>query len=158
MRPLGTHFDTHRLHQPVDPGIETADPVREPLREHGDGALGEVNGGAPLEGFPVEWALFGDVVSDVGDMNSQEKVAVVEDLNLHRIVEVTGRLAIDSDDVFVSEIGPARDRSLGHLDWNALCFLEDVLRKRVRKLVLGDNDAHIDTGLIHLPQNLGDSS
>ena len=62
-------------------------------------------------------------------MDSQEKVAVFEELNLHRVVEVTRRLAIDGDDVLVPEIGTSGDGLCRYLGRDAFGFLEHVVRK-----------------------------
>ena len=79
-------------------GPERAEVVREPLGEHREGAVGEVDRGPPLEGLGVEGAAGADVVRDVGDVDADPEAAAGKLLGLDRVVEVAGGLAVDRDD------------------------------------------------------------
>ena len=72
--------------------------------EHGDGAVGEVDGGAAEAGFEVERGAGADVVADVGDVDLELGVAVGQRRNEDGVVEVAGGLAVDGDDGEAAEV------------------------------------------------------
>ena len=73
-------------------------------REHGDGAVGEVDAGATEAGFEIERGAGADVVADVGDVDLEFEVAVGEGLDEDGVVEVAGGFAVDGDDGEVAEV------------------------------------------------------
>ena len=88
-------------------GAEAAHAAGEVGREHGDGAVGEVDGGAAEAGFEVERGAGADVVADVGDVDLEFEVAVGEGLDEDGVVEVAGGFAVDGDDGEVAEVAAA---------------------------------------------------
>ena len=93
--------------EPRDPRPQTAEVVGEPLGEHGQGRIGEVDARRPGQGLVVEGRSGLDVVGDVGDMDPEEVMAVVQEPDAHGVVEVLGLLPVDGDGQPVPVIGPA---------------------------------------------------
>ena len=71
----GVDFHEAEEDEAVFAGAQAADVGRELLREHGDGAVGEVDGVAAEAGFEVERGAGRDVVGDVGDVDLKMPVA-----------------------------------------------------------------------------------
>ena len=84
-------------------GAQAADIGRELLREHGDGAVGEVDGVAAQAGFEIERRAGRDVLRDVGDVDLQF-VTVGSLFDEDGVVEVLGGLAVDGDDGKIAEV------------------------------------------------------
>ena len=56
-------------HEAVFVGAQAADVGRKLLRQHGDGAIGEVDAGAAQAGFEIERGVGENVLGDVGDVD-----------------------------------------------------------------------------------------
>jgi hypothetical protein len=79
-------------------GLEGAHAVGKRFGEHGDGAVGKINGGTAQAGFLIERALGSNVVRDVGDVNLKMPAAVGAALDVNGVVEIAGGFAVDGDD------------------------------------------------------------
>ena len=143
-------LDVDGEREPLHARPQRADAVGEALRQHRDGAAGEVHGGPSLERFLVERAPLGHVMCDVGDVHAEEVVAVAEKPKLAHfdgVVEVLGRLAVDGDDVALAQIDAARQLLRLDLDRHALRGREHLGRKGVRDVMLADDHFDVDAGL-----------
>ena len=119
--PLGVEFHQRRHHQPVHVGVQAADAVRELQRQHGHGAVGEIDGSAPQARLAVQGGAGLDVVGHIRDVNVEQVVAPSQALDVHRIVKVLRGLAVDGDDGQAAKVAAALAVALG-----------DVLRRRRR--------------------------
>jgi hypothetical protein len=119
------------------------------VRQHGDGAVGEVDAVAAEAGFGVERRAWADVPTYVGDVDLEPGVAIGERCDENCIVEVAGGLAVDGDDGEVAEVFPLGElfgvergdgflRTFGGLD-------EDWRGEGVGDVVLADDDFYVDT-------------
>ena len=101
-------IDLHdaRHHQAVHLRTQAADIGRKLERKHGHGAIGKIDAGAAQARFLIERRIRRDVVGHVGDVHLQLKVAVLQMLHDHRVVEIARRLAVDGDDGQGAEVAP----------------------------------------------------
>jgi len=83
--------------QPVLAGAEAANVGRKLLRQHGNGAVGEVDAGSPEARLQVKVRSRADVLGHVGDVNLQLEASVCALGYQNRIVEIPRRLAVDGD-------------------------------------------------------------
>ena len=96
---FGVELHDAAQHQPVFAGAQAADVRRELLRQHGNGAIGEVDAGSAQARFEVEIGAGAHVLGHVGDVHLQLVAAAVGAFG-HQdcIVEVARGLAVDGDD------------------------------------------------------------
>ena len=144
-----------REDQPVDARIERAEAVREPLREHRQHAAGEVDRRPARARLVVEDAALRDVVGDVGDVHA-DPVARRRLLDLDRVVEVLGRLAVDRHDAPVPEVAPAADVLRPHLFREALRLRDDGLGEPGREIVRAEHDLDVHARLAEEAEALFD--
>ena len=95
-----------RHHQAVHLRAQAADIGRKLERKHGHGAIGKINAGAAQAGFLIERRIRRDVVGHVGDVHLQLKVAVLQVLHDHRVVEIARGFSIDGDNGQGAEVAP----------------------------------------------------
>ncbi len=143
-----------RLHQPIDVRIEAAQAGRELRREHVDRALREIHRGRAVVAFFVQGAALGHVVRDVGDVDAQPVVAVLQPLERDRVVEVAGVLAVDGDRHVRPEIGPAFQVPLLDRSAQSTRFLDRVLTVPGDDAVLAQDDLGIDARFVDGPEHL----
>ena len=137
-------------------GAKAADVGRELLREHGDGAVGEVDGVAAQACFEVERGAGMDVVGDVGDVDLKMPVAgggVVVDEN--GVVEVAGGLAVDGDDGQVAEVAAGGD-DFGVEMSDSAGFGENLVGEDAREMVLADDHLDVDAEVVGMAENFDD--
>ena len=109
MRPVGVELHDAAEDEAVFAGAQAADVGRELLREHGNGAIGEVDAGAAQARFEIEIGSCADVFGDVGDVDLEFVSAVGALGDENSIVEVAWRFAVDGDDGECAEIAAAVD-------------------------------------------------
>ncbi len=109
MRPSAVELHEAAEHEAVFAGAQAADVGGELLRQHGDGAVGEVDAGAAQAGFEIEIGAGANVFGDVGDVDLQLVAAVGALGDEDGVVEVFGGFAVDGDDGQAAEIAAARD-------------------------------------------------
>ncbi len=128
--------------QPVHVRVQTAQPVGQPLREHGLHGLGEVVGVAALAGLAVQGRAGLNVVGHVGDGGPEAEARALGP-DQHRVVEVPGLGAVDGDEAVVAQVASAAAvvlaRGLGH----GLGLGQDVVGKAG-----GDAVVDLDQGLL----------
>ena len=120
---FATMVDLHDAgkHEPVDMRAQAADVGRKLKRQHGHGAIGEINAGAAQPRFLIERRIGRDVVGHVGDMYLEFVVPALNLTNSDGIVEVAGGFAVDGDDREIAEITPLLDFRRWNDGLNTLC-------------------------------------
>ncbi len=119
--PLAVEVEDGGEHEAVDPRIEGAQSVRDPLGKHREHAARKINTRAPRRRLDVEKASLRDVVGNIRDVDPQA-VAVFRALHLDGVVEVLRRLSVDRDDAAVAKVAAA-EKVLGR----------DLFRKQLRR-------------------------
>ena len=146
-------------HEPVHVRAQAADIGREFERQHGHGAIGEVDAGAAQSRLLIEGRIGRDVVGHVRDVYLQFVVAIFDLPDGDRVVEVAGSLAVDSDDreergsrAVLWASGARDDR------FDILRFVEHFGRKMMRQVEFADDDLDIDAEIVFVAQDLDHSS
>ena len=85
-------------HEAVFVRAKAADVGRELLRQHGDGAIGEVDAGAAQAGFEIERGAGLNILGHVGDVNLKLVIRLGALADEDRVVEVRSGFAVDGDD------------------------------------------------------------
>ena len=138
-------------------GAKAADVGGELLRQHGDGAVGEVDGVAAQAGFEVEIGAGEDVFGDVGDVYL-ELIRIVGELgDEDGIVEVVGGFAVDGDDGQVAEVAAGGD-DFGIEMGDFAGFGEDGFGEDVREMVFADHHLDVDAEVIGIAEDLDDAA
>ena len=106
-------------------GLQRAHAVGKRFGEHGDGAVGKINGGAAQTGFLIERAFGSHVMGDVGDVYLQMPAAVRAALYVNSVIEIAGGFAVDGDDGEIAKIFTAFAFRFGEGNCAAGGFLED---------------------------------
>ncbi len=109
-------------HEPVNMRAQAADIGRKLKRQHGHGAIGEINAGAAQPRFLIERRVGRDVVGHVGDMYLEFVVPALDLPDSDGIVEVTGGLTVDGDDRKSAKITPLLDLRRWNDGLNTLCL------------------------------------
>ena len=103
----GVELENGAHDQAIDARIERANAIGELLRQHGNGAVGKINGSAAEAGFAVELRAAANVMSHVGDMHLELEAAAGARRDVDGIVEVLGGLSVDGDDGKIAKIAAA---------------------------------------------------
>ena len=124
-------------------GPERADEVAQPLGQHRDGAVDEIDRRGALLGFLVDDGSLGDVMADVGNMYADLIEAVVQLLDRQCVIEVLGILRVDGAGPHIAEV-----LTLGHilrrdLPRNLLGGVLHALRILIRQTVLRQDSVHL---------------
>ena len=131
-------------------------------REHGDGAVREVDAGAAEAGFEIKRGGGLDVVADICDVDLELPVAVGQRLDEDGVVEVAGGFAIDGDDGEAAEIMTEGElfraqRSDG-LGGGVVSFSEDVGGEDVGETVLADDDFDVYAEVVGVAEDFEDAA
>ncbi len=137
-------------------GAEAAGAGGELVGKHGDGAVGEVDGGAAFAGLGIEGGAGEDVVGDVGDVDLELGVSVREGADEDGVVEVAGGFSVNGDDGEVAEVAAGfwgnsgRDGSAiffgGNREFSdAAGFFKDGIGEDVGEVMLADDDFDVDS-------------
>ena len=132
------------------------------MRQHRHGAVGEVDAGPAQPGFGVECRPWPHIPAHIGDVDLKLGVAVREFTHQHGIVEVARCLAIDGDDGQAAKVfayievfgGQGSDGLLRLLGG----FGQHCRWKRMRQMVLANNDLDIDAEGIRRTKHLDQAS
>jgi hypothetical protein len=116
-------------HEPLDLWAQAADVSRQLKRQHGHGAIGEIDAGAAQPRLLIEDRVGRDVVGDVGDVYLEFVVATVNLTDSDGIVEVAGGLSVDGDDWEIAEITPSLELRRWNDGLNTLCLGENLRRE-----------------------------
>ena len=150
-------IDLHQagLHQPIDMGIQAAQPGRQLRRKHVHGTLGKVHRRAALVGLAVERAPLLHVMRDVGNVHAEPVVAVRQPADGDGIVEVARVLAVDGHGGQIAKVGAAADIPLRDRAAEADRLGDRFSGMRVGNAVLPDDDLGVDAGRIDVAEHLG---
>ena len=91
-------FHDRAHHQAVLLRIERANSVGEFFGQHGHGAIRKIDGSAAQPRLAIERRSAPHVVRDVGDVHLQLPVAVRRGADVHGVVEIARRFAVNRDD------------------------------------------------------------
>ena len=154
---LTTLVDLHqtRLHQPVHPRVETAQPRCQLFRKHVHGAVGKVRRGAAFTSRLVERAALGHIVRHVGDVHPEPVAAVRQTLEGDRVVEVPRGLAVDRHRREIAKVRPSRERPRAHRFPEPPRLGDRSLVMRVGQRMLPDDQLSIDPRIVHIAKDLG---
>src|SRR5690242_13042236 len=94
----------------------------------------------------------------VRDMHLQLVTAVGMLSNVHRVVEIACRLAINRDDWQRTKIASAMKRLLGHLLRRSFGFSDGILGKNVRQVMLANHYFDIYTDFARPSENFDHAS
>jgi len=147
-----------RQRQPVDLRVERTDSVRQPVRQHRNDPVDEIDAGAAAVGLLVERRIFLHIIPDIRDMDPEQIIAVRQSLDAHRVVQVLRVLAVDRDDRLWSQIAPALRGNLflGDPVRHRLGLGHHLVREPFRKLMLADDRQNIDAGIVLVAENFDD--
>ena len=127
------------------------------MREHGDGAVREVDRVAAQPRFKVEIGRGSNVLGYIRDMDLQLPLAVRLFADEHGVVEVTRGLAVNGDDRQAAEVVPLVDAPR-HLFFvkprNIARLLEYGIREDARQVMLADDNLDVHTEVIGVAQYL----
>ncbi len=101
---IRTKFHEDRVGKAFLPRNERAHVVRENFREHRNDTINKVDARSALECFAIEWRIFRDERTDIGDMDAKPHVTVREQLERKRIVEVFCIRRVNGDNLPRPEI------------------------------------------------------
>ena len=98
-----------------------------------------------------------DVVRDVGDVHAEPE-AGGRLLDLHRVVEVLRRFAVDRHDALAAEVAPTEEVLHPNRGRELLGLVDDRLGKAGRQVVGAQHDLDVDSGLAQEPEPLLDDA
>ena len=96
-------------------------------------------------------------MADIGDMDMQREIPVGQAFDPHGIIVIAGCLAVDGDDVVLTEVLAALNLLLGNFRRNGGGLLQNGRRKFVGDVELPDGDFNIDSKVVRMAENLNDS-
>jgi hypothetical protein len=154
----GVEFHEGGHDEAIFAGLERAHAVRKGFGKHGNGAVGKIDGRSAEAGFLVERGEGADVVGDVSDVDLEVPTAVGAMLDVNGVVEVAGGFAVDGDDGEMAEIFAAC--AVGVADGNGAVFgvPQDFGGKRVREMVLANDDFGVDAEFAGAAENFDDAA
>ncbi len=112
-------------HQAIYVRIQRADAVGKFLGQHGHGAIRKINGSAAQARFAIERRSAANVMRHVGDVHLQLETAAGPRRDVHGVVEIARRFAVNGDDRQVAEIAPPSNILFAHLLGNGLRLRQD---------------------------------
>jgi len=99
--------------EPVGAGEKRAHERGEPRREHGDGAIREVDRIAAPQRLAIEGRVGPDVMGDVGDRDAQAQGPAGHRLDANRVVVVAGGGRVDRDEGELAQVDAPRGLDRG---------------------------------------------
>ncbi len=123
-------------------------------RKHGHSAIREIHAGAAQSGLVIECGPGSDVVGDIGDVDLQLEVAVVEAADGDGVVEVTGGFAVDGHDGKVAELVPSVDFRGVNDRFDGLSRRQDFGWKAMGEMKFADDDFDINAEVVLVAENL----
>ncbi len=153
---LGVMIELHDAgeHEPVEVRAQAAYVCRELERQHGHGAVGEVDAGAAQARFVVDGHVRADVVRHIGNVDLQLEVAVGQVAHGDGVVEVARCLAVDGDDREAAKVAAMAEFACGNDFFDALRLVQHGVRKAMRDVVLADDDLDVDAEIVFVTEYL----
>src|SRR5208337_4265432 len=145
-------------HEAVDFGAQAANVGREFERQHGNGAVGEIDAGAAQTGFLIERRVGGYVLGDVGDVDLQFVVAVFELADVDGVVEIARGFSVDGDDGKLTVVAAVTQCAGGNVGCDGLGFCDHFGREAMGQVKLADHDLDVDSEVVFFAENFDDAS
>jgi len=133
---------------------QAADISGEFERQHGDGAVGEVDAGTAQAGFLIERGVGCDVLGDIGDVDLQFEIVVGQLADQDCVVEVAGGFTVDGDDGESAEVAAAVEFAGGDGGWNLLRFFQSRGGEMVREMKFADDDFDVNAEVVFAAEDL----
>ena len=130
--------------------------VTQLLGQHGDGAVHQIDGSAPVVSLFVDGRSRRHVIRHVGDVHAYLPMAIGQLLERNGIVEVLGVGRVDGDGEDVTEVLPFLDFRLLNLSGYLFSFLFDLLRKFQRIVVRQQDRFHLHVVVAWIAQHPDD--
>ncbi len=149
-------LDEDGMRQAIDVRAQAANAVAEPLRQHGNDAIGQIDAVPAFERFAIERAPGRDVGGHVGDVDAELPAAAVQAFDVDRVVEIARVVRVDRDDELLAQIFAAIGQ--GTIDGlgNFLRFVEHGARELERQMILPDDGKHVHAGRGAGPEDFDD--
>ncbi len=145
------------LHQTILARLERADAVGQILRQHGNGAIGEINGGAAQARLAIERGIALHVMRDVGDVHLQIP-AVRAALDVDGVVKIARGFAVNGDDGKIAKIAAAVGLRGGDGLGRGLRLVDHVFREAMRQVVLANHDFDVDAEFVRPAEDFDDAA
>src|ERR1019366_624149 len=145
-------------HQPVHLRAQAANVSRELERQHGNGAVGEIDAVAAQTGFLIERRVGRYVLGDVGDVDLQFVVAVLELPDVDGVVEIARGFAVDGDDGKLAVVAAVSQCVGGNVGCDGLGFFDHLRREAMRQVKLADHDLDVDAEIFFFAENFDHAS
>jgi hypothetical protein len=139
-------------------GAERADVRGEFEREHGHGAVGEINGGAALARFFVDGGAVFNILGNICNVDLKFIVAAGQAADEDRIIKVAGGFTVNGDNGQIAEVAAAGEFLWRNDRADLLRFFEHGLRKDVADVVLADHDFHVHAEVVFIAEDFNDAS
>src|SRR6185437_105692 len=152
------NFHDAAQHQAFNVRTQAANVSGEFQRQHGNGAVREINGGSALARFFVNGRAIVHVLGHVGNVDLKLIVAVIEPRDQHGIVKVARGLAVNGHDREVAEVAARGDFLLRDDGVDLLRFFQHLRWENVRDMVLADDHLHVNAEIVFIAENFGDAS
>ena len=101
--PGGRKVDEGGKGEPVHPRLEAANAVAQPLRQHRDDPVREINAVAARKRLAIQRAAGAHVMRDIRDVDAQPPAAG-QALDVDGVVKIARVVRIDGDDEFAAQI------------------------------------------------------
>ena len=159
IRHLALRADVHLAGhgKPVHASIQAADTVGQCLWQHRHNPVHQVDAGTPCLRLHIKGLMLTDIPADIGNIDTQEKAAVILLFHINAIVQILGILAINGDDFQVPPVLPA-------VPANMLLSIDGLLhpirsglhlsREALRKVILAHDGQDIHSRLSLLADDL----
>ncbi|MQM40282.1 hypothetical protein KBTX_04329 [wastewater metagenome] len=120
---LGCNFHLTGNCQPIHLRIQTANAVRQPVRNHRDDAIDKISACPALKRFFVKFRPFLDIIADIGDMNAELIIAIVQFGYGNCVIKIFRIGSVNRDNGFITEIAASFQLTGFNLIGNIICFL-----------------------------------
>ena len=152
---FGRVVDEDRLRVPHAVRLQARQAVGNQLRQHRQHAVGQVDARRPIVGLAVQRRPRADEVRNVGNVDAQPPMPVVELYQRNGVVEIAGVDRINRDDRLAGQVEAVADRlveAVGLLPG----LVQGVLGELFGQAELADDGKRIDARLALRPQDLDD--
>ena len=153
----GVEFHQRAHDQTVLAGIQRTDAVRENFREHGDGAVGEVDRCPAQARLAVERLHGANVMRHVSDVDG-EMPAGGAAFHVDGVVEIARGFAVDGHNGQVAKVRAGSGLAWVHGMSRALSFFKDLRVEDVGQVVFADDDFGVHTKIARASEDFHDAA
>ena len=144
---IGTEVNESGAGKALFVGAQGAESVGKAWGKHRNDAVDQVDAVGSFAGFLIEGGAGGDVVGNIGDMNTEFDVTSGKFAKGDGVVEITGGIGIDGDDKFGAEIFAA-DGVVGQFDGReGGGFGKGIGGESGGEIEFSDNGENVDAGV-----------